>query len=228
MIRAVLFDLDGTLLDTAADLVAALNHVRVAEGLEPVEVAAHRHRVSRGAQGLIEGGMPRASDEVMAARKQRFLEHYSQHGTRHSVPFEGIGNLLEELARRGVPWGVVTNKLERLTLPLIGAFAEFRNAACVICGDTLAQSKPHPAPVRLACEILRAEPARTLMVGDDLRDIQAGQAAGTATVLAAYGYVDPEVDPASLANTPSIDRPLDLLRLIDEANRSAVPGGVSA
>lgn len=218
MIRAVLFDLDGTLLDTAADLIASLNHVREHEGLDPVAVPGFRHLVSRGAVGLITAGLPPAAPERLDERRKRLLAHYAANSTRHTVSFEGIDDLLAALAARGVPWGIVTNKPEYLTLPLLQECGLLQRAAFVVCGDTLSRSKPHPAPVRLACEIVRVEPARALMVGDDLRDIQAGQAAGTQTALAAYGYLDPGWDLCGLGNCPVIEHPREILGLIDRAS----------
>ena len=149
MIRAVLFDLDGTLLDTAPDMVGALNHVRVQEGMPPVPIEDYRHFVSRGALGLISAGMPESSKEKFNERKSLFLEYYQQNLYSNSRPFEGIQELLDQLRLRGVPWGVITNKAEYLALPLLKAAGLLSLAGCAICGDTLQQSKPHPAPVML-------------------------------------------------------------------------------
>jgi phosphoglycolate phosphatase len=214
VIRAILFDLDGTLLDTAGDLVAALNHLRDSEGMEPVAVPEYRHFVSRGAMGLIHAGMPAAAEPEQERRKRKFLEYYAANSTQRTAPFQGVGSLLESLAGRGIPWGVVTNKMESLTLPILQATGLLPRSACVVCGDTLAQSKPHPAPVRLACEILRVDAAGALMVGDDLRDLEAGRAAGTQTAWAAYGYVAPEVTAADLSGSHVIQQPMDILRLL--------------
>ena len=191
MIRAVLFDLDGTLLDTAPDLVGALNHVRELEGLSPVSVDQYCHFVSRGALGLISAGMPESSAEVFESRKAIFLEHYEQNLHSKTRLFEGVGDLLSALEQRAIPWGVITNKMEYLTLPVLKAAGLLHRAGCVVCGDTLKQSKPHPAPVLLGCEILNTRSEEVLMVGDDLRDLQAGQGAGTHSVLASWGYLEP-------------------------------------
>ena len=215
MIRAVLFDLDGTLLDTAADLVGALNFIREQEGLEAVGVEEYRHLASRGAAGLIGEGMPRSDAETFAARKTSFLQYYAANSTRFTEPFDGVGELLEQLQARAIPWGIVTNKLEYLALPVLEATGLLRGSSCVICGDTLARSKPDPAPVRLACEILGVPAAEALMVGDDIRDVDAGRAAGTLTAWAAYGYVDPEIGPDRLDGTYIIQAPGEILQLID-------------
>jgi phosphoglycolate phosphatase len=215
MIRAILFDLDGTLLDTANDLVAALNHLRSTEGLAPVDPGDYRHLASHGAAGLIGAGMPGAAAGVPEEYKRVFLDYYATHSTQHTRPFEGVRQLLTGLASRGISWGVVTNKPEYLTLPILRATSLLPNTACVVCGDTLRHSKPHPAPVRLACEVLRVEPAAALMVGDDLRDIEAGLAAGAQTALAAYGYVLPGLDLNSLRGSHVVQEPMDILALVD-------------
>lgn len=214
MIRAVLFDLDGTLLDTAPDLVASLNHVRRARDLEPVRTQDYRHHVSRGAAGLLTAGLPGISEEEFQEHKSAFLEHYRHNLYVQSRPFEGVPELLRALDVRGVPWGVVTNKPEALTQPLLGQAGLLNRAACVVCGDTLAYSKPHPAPVLLACEILRLLAEDVLMVGDDARDLEAGTAAGTQTAFAAYGYVTPDHEGLVLDGSYQIAKPLDILDLI--------------
>ena len=192
-IRAVLFDLDGTLLDTAQDLVASLNHLRALDGLPPVEVPAYRQYASHGAAGLIREGMPPGDEVTARERKERFLAHYAENAARLTRPFDGIEQVLETLERRAIPWGIVTNKPEYLTFPIVRAMGWNHRPACIICGDTLAAGKPDPSPVRLACEIIGVTPSRALMVGDDPRDLQAGEAAGTQTALAAYGYGADEV-----------------------------------
>jgi len=217
MIRGVLFDLDGTLLDTAGDLVGALNYVREQEGMNEVAIEDYRHLVSRGAVGLISGGMPPSDQPTFETRRKRFLDYYAANSTRFTEPFDGISELLEQLQTRAIPWGIVTNKMEYLTLPVLEANGLLSRPACVICGDTLAQSKPHPAPVRLACELLGVAPEDTLMVGDDIRDIEAGQAAGTLAALAAYGYVEPGLDRLRLNGCFVIQSPHEIMNLIEPA-----------
>ncbi|MFT5140290.1 MAG: 2-phosphoglycolate phosphatase [Rhodothermales bacterium] len=215
MIRAVLFDLDGTLLDTAPDLIGSLNYLRVSEGLSILQEADYKHCVSRGALGLISAGMPESSKEVYEQRKTDFLRHYEQNIFKKTRPFNGVENMLDELDRRAIPWGIVTNKMEYLTFPLLKAAKILSRAACVICGDTLRQSKPHPAPVLLGCEIIGSNSNQTLMVGDDLRDIQAGNAAGTSTALATYGYLDPAVVVEDLTGSFLLSQPSDVLELLE-------------
>lgn len=214
MIRAVLFDLDGTLLDTAPDLIAALNFLREGVGLPAVDAAEYRHLVSRGALGLITAGMPESSAEIYQQRKAAFLNHYEQNLFHQTRVFDGVERLLDELDRLGAPWGVVTNKMEYLTLPLLKKAKLLNRAACVICGDTLQQSKPFPAPVLLGCEIIGSNCADTLMMGDDLRDLQAGRAAGTKTALAVYGYLAPGILEQDLGDTYLVHQPEDVLKLL--------------
>jgi 2-phosphoglycolate phosphatase len=218
VIRGVLFDLDGTLLDTATDLVGALNHVRDREGLPEVAVNEFRHLASKGAAGLIAAGMPGSDEATFAARKARFLEYYAANSTRFTKPFEGVLEMLERLRRKGIPWGVVTNKHERLALPLLRVTGLLGNSSCVVCGDSLALNKPDPAPVRFACRKLAVAPGEALMVGDDVRDIDAGRAAGTRTALAAYGYVEPNIDREWLSGTYVIRSPGEVLDLIGLEN----------
>ena len=214
MIRGILFDLDGTLLDTAPDLVGALNHLRKAEGLPSVESDDYRHYVSRGALGLITAGMPESSEDIFEKRKTQLLKYYEENIFRNTRPFEGVDALLLELDKRAIPWGIVTNKMEYLTLPLLRAAKLINRASCVICGDTLQDSKPHPAPVLLACEILGLKNSEALMIGDDLRDIQAGHAAGTHTALATYGYLAPDIMEQELHDSFLLDQPGEVLNFL--------------
>lgn len=220
-LAGVLFDLDGTLLDTAPDLVGALNHLRVAEGFDPVAVADYRRFVSRGALGLIRAGLPSRGPEVEAERRTRFLDWYARHLFDDSRPFPGIEALLEAIESRGLPWGVVTNKPTFLTEPLLEKIGWQRRAAAVVCGDTLAVSKPDPAPVRVASERIGVPVDRAAMVGDDPRDLDAAEAAGALPVLAAYGYGAEEVLASDRAVVARIDQPRDLLTLLDGRNETA-------
>jgi len=213
IISAVLFDLDGTLLDTAPDLVGALNHLRALEGLAPVAVDAYRRFVSQGALGLIRAGMPDSDEQVREQRRKLFLQYYEQNLYGNTSPFDGVELTLSALGDHSIPWGVVTNKPEYLTHPIIEAVGWGDSAGCVICGDTLAHSKPHPAPVLKACELLGVAPARAIMVGDDPRDLEAGEAAGTKTALAAYGYGAREVLESGQSLQFIFERPEDILQL---------------
>ncbi len=188
MIRAVLFDLDGTLLDSAPDLVAALNWLRARNGLEQLSLAAMRNCAGRGAVGLLEAGMPASDPETVEAWRIEFLSRYEQHSFERSSLFEGVSELLSTLGARGIPWGIVTNKPKYLTLPIIESAGLKQSLGCLVCGDTIEQRKPHPAPVLLGCSQLEVLPEQTLFVGDDVRDLEAGRAARTMVGAAHYGY----------------------------------------
>lgn len=217
-IRALLFDLDGTLLDSAPDLVASLNWVRRSEGLADLELTQMKRHASKGAIGLLRAGMPAADDAALEAWRQRFLAHYSENCYRNSALFEGVPELLAYLGQAGIPWGVVTNKIEALTRPILEAAGLASSAACVVCGDTLSQSKPHPAPVELACRSVGVDPAEAVMVGDDVRDIQAGRSAGTQVAAVFYGYGSEELDGEVVRGCIAVHRPGDLVDAIEQSN----------
>ncbi|VVD95816.1 Phosphoglycolate phosphatase [Pandoraea soli] len=196
-VRAVLFDLDGTLADTALDLVAAVNKVRTDRGLAPGPFETLRLQASHGARGLIGSAFGVApEDAAFPSLRDAFLANYEAALCVQSRLFDGIPALLEALAARGMPWGIVTNKAARLTDPLVELLGLAEGAACVVSGDTTPHSKPHPAPLLYAAERIGIAPGRIVYVGDDLRDIQAGKAAGMATVAAAYGYCGDSLAPA--------------------------------
>lgn len=188
--RAVLFDLDGTLADTAPDLARALNRVRAAHGLAPMPVETTRSYTSSGARGLLKIGFGlEPEDERYEALKLQFLEFYAAEICVDTRLFEGMAELLDQLDRDGLPWGVVTNKAERYTVPLLQGLRLVERAACVVGGDTAARAKPHPDPLLHAAAALRLPPATCLYVGDDLRDVQAARAAGMRVIAAKYGYL---------------------------------------
>ena len=189
-IEAVLFDLDGTLADTAPDLGGALNRLLTEEGLAPLPLQQLRPYVSGGARGLIQVGFGLFPTDVgYAALVPRFLEHYRHNLCNETTLFPGIEELLESLEERGIKWGVVTNKPQRFTLPLVEKLGLRQRAACIVSGDTSPRPKPHPAPLLLACATAQVAPEQAIYVGDDQRDIVAGKAAGMRTVTAAYGYL---------------------------------------
>lgn len=215
MIKAVLFDLDGTLLDSAPDLVATLNQLRSDIGLAPLPVAELRQFVSRGALGLIGAGMPGCDEETLGRWRGTFLRHYAENSFVDTRPFDGVESLLSVLKSNGIPWGIVTNKLEYLTLPIIEKVGWSSEVSAVICGDSVGKSKPHPEPVLAACELIGVSPAQTLMVGDDQRDVEAGLRAGCPTALAMYGYAACECRFEVIEDTPRINSPLDVLELLE-------------
>jgi 2-phosphoglycolate phosphatase len=192
---AVLFDLDGTLVDTAPDMVAVLQELQLTHGREPVAYELGRAYVSNGALGLLGLGFPDLEHTVGSELHTAYLERYALRVCEASVLFPGLAGLLEALDTAGLPWGVVTNKPAHLTDPLLDRLALAARSACTVSGDTLPQRKPHPAPLLHACELAGLLPQNTVYVGDASRDIQAGQNAGMATIAAAYGYITPGDDP---------------------------------
>lgn len=192
---AVLFDLDGTLVDTAPDMVAVLQQMQRDHGLEPVDYAFGRNHVSNGAVGLLRIGFPDVLVEFDSPLHREYLERYAGRLCDQSALFEGLEPLLARLESGGRPWGIVTNKPARMTVPLLEALALSARSACTVSGDTLPQRKPHPAPMLHACDIAGIEPGATICVGDAARDIEAGRAAGLATIAAAWGYITEDDNP---------------------------------
>lgn len=192
---AVLFDLDGTLVDTAPDMVAVLQDMQRAHELEPVDYDLGRAYVSNGALGLLSLGFPETQHAVGSELHRDYLQRYAHRVCDASTLFPGLERLLEIFDIAGLPWGVVTNKPAHLTDPLLEGLALAARSACTVSGDTLPQRKPDPAPLLHACDIAGLLPQNTVYIGDASRDIQAGQNAGMATIAAAYGYVTPDDDP---------------------------------
>jgi phosphoglycolate phosphatase len=189
-VDAVLFDLDGTLADTAGDLGLALNRVRADRRLPPVPLADLRAHASSGARGLLGAGMgitPESAD--YEDLRDAFLAHYSACLAETTVLFAGVAELLDALDRRRMRWGIVTNKFSRYTRPVVAALALANRASTVVSGDTTPYAKPHPAPLLRAAGELKLPASRCIYVGDDLRDIVAGNAAGMPTIVAEYGYM---------------------------------------
>ena len=186
----MLFDLDGTLADTAPDLARALNRVRATHGLAPMPVEATRSYTSSGARGLLKVGFGlEPGNERYEALKLQFLDFYAAEICVETRLFEGMAELLDRLERDHLPWGVVTNKAERFTLPLLQGLALAERAACIVGGDTTARLKPHPDPLLHAAAALQLHPSACVYVGDDLRDVQAARAAGMPVLAAKYGYL---------------------------------------
>ena len=212
MIEAVLFDLDGTLVDTAPDMGAALNNLLSEENMQPLPLDTIRPLVSQGGLVLTRlgfaGKVPEAEIEPL---RQRYLQHYHAIVADESRLFEGYAEILDELEARSIPWGIVTNKPEWLTHPLLEQLDLALRTGIVIGGDTLEQRKPHPLPLQIAAKRLGVSCENCIYVGDDERDIVAGKAANMKTLVAAYGYIE---DAASIETWQAdgvIDRPHDLL-----------------
>lgn len=189
LFKGVFFDLDGTLADTAPDLVAAANLLRSKRGMPELPYLELRPRASAGARGLIKGAFGYDPDHVdFENLRDEFLNNYIQNICVHSKLFEGMDEVLTQLEQHQVAWGIVTNKVGRLTTPLLKLIGLDQRSQANISGDTTPFAKPHPAPILKAAELCGLNPEQCLYVGDDLRDVEAGRAAGMKTVAAAYGY----------------------------------------
>jgi phosphoglycolate phosphatase len=211
-VAAVLFDLDGTLADSAGDLAYALNRIRDERGLAPLPVETLRPYASAGARGLLGAGIGvTPEDAEYRGLRDRFLEYYAAGLDQTTRLFDGIAALLDALDARALPWGIVTNKVERYTQPVVHALGLAPRAAAIVSGDTTAHPKPHPAPLLHAAALLAVEPSRCVYVGDDLRDVVAGNAAGMATIVAEYGYLGEEGCADGWPATGWIATPLELL-----------------
>lgn len=217
-ISAVLFDLDGTLIDSAPDLGAAANKMRADRGLTPLPLSQYRPMAGAGARGMIGVAfglnISIAEFEVL---KEEFLANYEACMTQRTYAFEGVVELIEKIMQAGLIWGVVTNKSERFTLPLTHAMSLFNTAQTIVSGDTTAHAKPHPAPLLEAARQIGMPPERCVYVGDDHRDIVAGVAAGMFTVAAAYGYLGTTVDTSDWNADATIFSPAELLQLLQIA-----------
>lgn len=211
-IRAVLFDLDGTLIDTAPDLAHALNLQRARYGLPPLADDIIRPQASHGARGLLGIGFDlHPEDAGFAHMREEFLLLYADNICKHSRPFPGIIELLAELDARQLKWGVVTNKPARFTEPLMSVLDLAERAACIVSGDTCPQCKPHPAPMLAAAELCGAPPAQCLYLGDAERDIQAATAAAMPALVAAWGYIDSSDQPDTWGAYGQIRHPVETL-----------------
>ncbi len=213
-VELVLFDLDGTLADTAPDLAAAANRMRNERGLAALPLERLRPVASHGARGLLQVALGRKPDDPdYEALRVEFLACYEAALCVHSKLFDGMEATLSALEAAGIAWGIVTNKVARFTVPLVAQLGLADRAVCVVSGDTTAHPKPDPAPIRHAIAIAGARSNATFYVGDDLRDIQAGRAAAVTTVAAAYGYLGNELDIRAWNSDYLIDQPPALLSL---------------
>jgi 2-phosphoglycolate phosphatase len=214
-VKAVLFDLDGTFADTAPDLAAALNHVRASRDLPPLPLEVLRPQASHGSAGLLKIGMNVTPDAPgYNELRDIFLEHYANNICVHTHLFSGMCDLVAELEHRAIPWGIVTNKPHIYTQPLMQALGYANRAACLVSGDTCSNAKPHPEPMLKACDIIGVSPEHCLYLGDDLRDMQAANAATMRGVIARYGYISVDAQLDSWGAHAIIDHPMELLDLI--------------
>lgn len=217
-LQAVLFDLDGTLIDSAPDLAGAGNDMRTARGLVPYPLAHFRPMVGSGARGMVGRALDVGPlDDRFAALRDEFLQRYAARMTQHTRVFPDMLAVLDALAVAGVPWGIVTNKATRFSEPLVRSLGLSSRAAALVCGDTTPHAKPHPAPLLEAARRMGTAAAACVYVGDDLRDVQAGRAAGMATIAAAWGYLGAGEPIDSWGADHVVQTPADLLKLLQMA-----------
>ena len=216
VVEAVLFDLDGTLIDSAPDLAGACNDMRVERGLPPLPYESLRAMVGSGARGMVGVGFGVApDDDGYLELRDEFLRRYEARMTRQTRVFAAVLPVLDALRARGLPWGIVTNKAARFAEPLVGWLDFGGAAATLVCGDTTPQAKPHPAPLLEAARRLGVAPAACVYVGDDRRDVDAGRAAGMRTLAAGWGYLGSGEAVGAWNADAVIESPAELLAWLD-------------
>jgi len=217
-LRAVLFDMDGTLLDTAPDFIAICQAMLAERGFAPVADKLIRDEVSGGAKAMVSAAfaMSPTAPEFEALRLE-FLERYQQDCAVHSKLFDGMAELLADIESAKLIWGVVTNKPVRFAQPIMDQLGLSGRSAVLICPDHVTRSKPDPEPLILACKLLELDPASVLFVGDDLRDIESGRDAGTKTAAVRYGYIHPHDNPDHWGADVVVDHPSQLRKVLDNA-----------
>ena len=214
-IRAVLFDLDGTLIDSAPDLGAAAEQMRLARGLQPLGLAAYRAYAGMGARGMMGVAFGVAPDQpAFAALREEFFDRYEVCFLDRTQVFEGVLPLIEALQARGLPWGVVPNKYERFPRLIAARLPLFATSSAFVSGDTTAHMKPHPASLLEACRRLQLAPSDCIYVGDDERDMLAGRSAGMGTVAALYGYLGVDANAQGWGADASVEHPMQCLDLL--------------
>ena len=217
-VRALLFDLDGTLIDSAPDLAGAANDMRIAHGLAALPLAPFRPKVGSGARGMVGRAFDVGpQDERFAALRDEYLQRYEARMTVETHVFPSMLPVLDELDRRGMPWGIVTNKAARYAEPIVEALSLHQRIRTLVCGDTLAHAKPHPAPLLEAARRIGVAAAACAYVGDDFRDVQAGEAAGMVTVAVAWGYLGLGEPIESWGARYIVASPHDLLNWLESA-----------
>ena len=218
-IKGILFDLDGTLIDTAPDLVRILNRLLKAYNLPPYPYAIARNEVSNGALGLIRLGFQnQISETEIENLRQEFLKLYKENPCEKSKLFNGLDGILTNLSDQGLNWGIVTNKPHAMTKPLLKKLGLLSRTSCVVSGDRLPQRKPHPAPVLLGAEELGIPSTNCVYVGDAPRDIEAGRAAGMATIATSYGYIRGCDNPETWGASIVIKKPTELTNALKSLN----------
>lgn len=217
-IKAILFDLDGTLIDSAPDLGAAADKMRTDRGLSSLPLVQYRHMAGSGARGMLAEAFGMAPDHPdFADWREEFFVNYESRMTRSTIIFDGVPELIGNILQKKMFWGVVTNKAARFTDPLTRSMALFETAGAIVSGDTTPYSKPHPAPLLEAALRLNVPAEQCVYVGDDERDIAAGLAAGMRTVAATYGYLGAKANPDDWGAHAAIKSPAELLQLLSSA-----------
>lgn len=217
-LRAVLFDMDGTLLDTAPDFIAVCQAMLAAHGRAPIDAQRIADVVSGGARAMVAATFDMDPEAPgFETLRQEFLDRYQDHCAVYSRLYDGMPELLESIERANLIWGVVTNKPVRFAEPIMQQLGLAERSAVLVCPDHVTNSKPDPEPLLLACSQLGIDPAQVLFIGDDLRDIESGRAAGTKTAAVRYGYIHPEDNPAHWGADVIVDHPRDLLAVLDRA-----------
>lgn len=213
---AVLFDLDGTLIDSAPDLAGAANALRVRHGLPPLPLAQLRPLVGTGARGMVGAAFGVGPEDAdFPVLRDAFLALYESSLLVHTAVFPDMPAVLDALALHQIPWGIVTNKATRFATPVVAGLGLHLKAATLVCGDTTARAKPHPDPLLEAARRIGVAPERCVYVGDDLRDVQAGRAAGMATLAAAWGYLGQGDSIDTWGADTVLNSPRDLLQWLD-------------
>jgi len=217
-LQAVLFDMDGTLLDSAPDFIAITQAMRTARGLPPLADKLIRDHISGGARAMVASAFDEAPDSAaFEVLRQEFLERYQQHCAVLTRPFEGIEALLDDIEQARLLWGVATNKPLRYAEPIMQALNLAERSAVLVCPDHVERSKPAPDMLLLACQQMGVNPEAVLFVGDDARDIESGRAAGCRTAAVTYGYIHPEDNPRNWGADVVVDHPSELRAVLDRA-----------
>lgn len=217
-LRAVLFDMDGTLLDSAPDFIAICQAMRAERGLPAVADKVIRDQVSGGARAMIAAAFALPpEDPAFEPLRLEFLERYQDHCAVLTRPFDGMDALLDDIEAAHLRWGVATNKPVRFAEPIMQRLGLAQRCAVLVCPDHVSQSKPDPEMILLACQQLDLQPAEILFIGDDARDIEAGRAAGCRTVAVTYGYIHPDDNPRHWGADAIVDHPLELRAVLDQA-----------
>ncbi len=218
-LRAVLFDLDGTLLDTAPDMVGALNTLLSEQAMAPLPYESVRNTVSHGAARVVKMGFPEADPQQLEVLQRRFLDIYRGSLSRQTKLFAGMPEVLETLDQWHIKSGIVTNKAAWLTEPLLEEMGLHARFACVVSGDSVAQRKPHPMPLLHAAMLAQVTPGECVYVGDAERDVQAAHAAAMPALVANYGYLRADEDSTIWGGDGYLNQPLDLLEWLKRSGR---------